>query len=90
MSYLIARLGINWIEVRRLDLVTFQGAVRSMKRTEALEKKESAWTMMHAAQGDYKAMKSWLEQYEEYLQDYDVEPANDLERFLASKHGKGV
>ncbi len=49
------------------DLETFNELLESVLRTEYHEKTEAAWTMMAAAQGTHKAMKSWVGQWAKIL-----------------------
>lgn len=43
-----------------MDLLTFGALVEVLLRVDYREKTEAAWTMMIAAQGQEKNMKSWV------------------------------
>lgn len=58
--FVLSKTALTASEVSSLDLKAFRSLHDSVKRLDARERIEQAWTMMIAAQHDGKKMEDWI------------------------------
>jgi hypothetical protein len=63
--------GLDREWVMALDLLSFDSLVRSCQRIDAIEREESAWIGMIAAQGKSETMKEVLDSGKKLLKPYE-------------------